>query len=332
MNEKLLKQVFLLRKNDFKNEIEFFKAFEESEDERKKSFDILVAKGFLGTEKQFFDSAGVGKSNGVVATDATVTPEPEASENMELKSENISSELLEPLDLPDNIKRKLSRENLTFKERVSLAETNSQRELNAEDFARINMESTEWVEKEKSKKRKIKNPSYSGKDSGVSQFVEEVIPNQDWLRTKDQAIKNILENDNTIGDNVDYKSIEDNPQFDFKVKDEMIKIHSKQLESNVIDEKTEAIVENLEDKETFNKKSRDLGINIGKFIAMGTNKFSGGDFVGQTEKQIEIERIDRKLLDNLNIAQEDAIRYLDNSQNIPYQFHQYLLDFPDLLL
>ena len=309
MNEELLKQVFLLRKNDFENEIEFFKAFEESEDERKKSFDILVAKGFLGTEKQFFDSAGVGKSNGVVATDATVTPEPEASENMELKSENISSELLKPLDLPDNIKRKLSRENLTFKERVSLAETNSQRELNAEDFARINMESTEWVEKEKSKKRKIKNPSYSGKDSGVSQFVEEVIPNQDWLRTKDQAIKNILENDNTIGDNVDYKSIEDNPQFDFKVKDEMIKIHSKQLELNVIDEKTEAIVENLEDKETFNKKSRDLGINIGKFIY-------GGDFVGQTEKQIEIERIDRKLLDNLNIAQEDAIRYLDNSQNI----------------
>ena len=85
---------------------------------------------------------------------------------------------------------------------------------------------------------KVENPSYSGKDSGVSQFVEEVIPNQDWLRTKDQAIKNILENDNTIGDNVDYKSIEDNPQFDFKVKDEVIKIHSKQLESNVIDEKT----------------------------------------------------------------------------------------------
>ena len=309
MNEKLLKQVFLLRKNDFKNEIEFFKAFEESEDERKKSFDILVAQGFLGTEKQFFDSAGVGKSNGVVAMDATVTPEPEASENMELKSENISSELLEPLDLPDNIKRKLSRENLTFKERVSLAETNSQRELNAEDFARINMESAKWVEKEESKKRRIKNPLYSGKDSGVSQFVEEAIPNQDWLRTKDQAIKNILENDNTIGDNVDYKSIEDNPQFDFKVKDEMIKIHSKQLESNVIDEKTEAIVENLEDKETFSKKAKDLGINIGKFIY-------GSDFVGQTEKQIEIERIDKKLLDNLNIAQEDAIRYLDNSQNI----------------
>ena len=310
MNEKLLKQVFLLRKNDFKNEIEFFKAFEESEDERKKSFDILVTKGFLGTEKQFLDSAGVGKTNGVVAMDATVTPEKkQASESTVSEQESISSELPKPLDLPDNIKRKLSRENLTFEERVSLAETNSQRELDAEDFARINMESTQWVEKEESKKRKIKNPLYSGKDSGVSQFVEEVIPNQDWLRTKDQAIKNILENDENIGEDVDYKYIEDNPQFDFKVKDEMIKIHSKQLEANVIDEKTEAIVENLEDKETFSKKTKDLAINIGKFQY-------GGDFVGQTEKQIEIERIDKKLLDNLNTAQGEAIRYLDNSQKI----------------
>ena len=312
MDKKLLMKLFTLRENDFENQTEFFKAFESSEDERKKTFDALVKDGFIGTEDQFSEIVGLGKSNGVVVTDATVTPETnQASESTVSEQESISLELPKPLDLPDNIKRKLSRENLTFEERVSLAETNSQRELDAEDFARINMESTQWVEKEESKKRKIKNPLYSGKDSGVSQFVEEVIPNQDWLRTKDQAIKNILENDENIGEDVDYKYIEDNPQFDFKVKDEMIKIHSKQLEVNVIDEKTEAIVENLEDKETFSKKIKDLAINIGKFLP----KY-GGDFVGQTEKQIEIERIDKKLLDNLNTAQEEAIRYLDNSQKI----------------
>ena len=158
MDEKLLMKLFTLRENDFENQTEFFKAFESSEDERKKTFDALVKDGFIGTEDQFSEIVGLGKTNGVVAMDATVTPETnQASESTVSEQESISLELPKPLDLPDNIKRKLSRENLTFEERVSLAETNSQRELDAEDFARINMESTQWVEKEESKKRKIEN-------------------------------------------------------------------------------------------------------------------------------------------------------------------------------
>ena len=40
--------------------------------------------------KKYIKDYKEGKSNGVVAMDATVTPEQEASENMELQSENIS--------------------------------------------------------------------------------------------------------------------------------------------------------------------------------------------------------------------------------------------------
>ena len=77
-----------------------------------KAFELFKAQGYTGTIDDYREaiemdetlledsknlvSSSLGKTNGVAEMDATVTPEPEASESMELESEDISSGLEDP--------------------------------------------------------------------------------------------------------------------------------------------------------------------------------------------------------------------------------------------
>ena len=99
-----------------------------------KAFELFKTQGYTGTIEDFRSaierdetlledsknlvSSSLGKTNGVVAMDATVTPEPQASENMVSQSEDISLEQYDAMT-PDQkkqiknykLKQKLIRES-----------------------------------------------------------------------------------------------------------------------------------------------------------------------------------------------------------------------------
>ena len=83
-----------------------FEDYMESLDDSKnleKAFDQAKKESFPGDMNSFVNGLGLGKSNGVVAEDATVAPEMQASENTVLESEDISSGLEKPKKEEDKI-------------------------------------------------------------------------------------------------------------------------------------------------------------------------------------------------------------------------------------
>ncbi len=304
MDEKLLMKLFTLRENDFKNQTEFFKAFESSEDERKKTFDALVKDGFIGTEDQFIEIVGLGKSNGVVATDATVTPEPEASENMVLKSEDTSSDFTETI--------KTAQEFLSPSELLKYRAFENFRQVTPEQQLKIDEESLKFVTEDKQKSLKVRNPLYTGKDSGVSQFVEKLVPNEEWLKTENEAISRLLKQDTFK--NVTSKEIRANPIFKPDVDKIMAEIKSEQLYQQQRNSNTEELVESVNDRQTFLEKAKDFSLGM-LYYSLGS-KFGKPDYEFKTEEQLELESLDKKISEGLDEKQKNELRYLNNANQI----------------
>jgi len=80
-------------KNYLKDPKNLNKAFDQAKGESYPGEDVEVFAKMLGVDMEVL---GEGKSNGVVAEDAAVAPEMQASESMELESEDISSDLKKP--------------------------------------------------------------------------------------------------------------------------------------------------------------------------------------------------------------------------------------------
>ena len=84
MNEDLLKEAFdILKQGGYQGSFESYKKHITDDEEM-----LQISKDLVG-----FKEDDLGKTQGVVEMDATVTPIPEASENMDLNLEDFSLEL-----------------------------------------------------------------------------------------------------------------------------------------------------------------------------------------------------------------------------------------------
>jgi hypothetical protein len=300
MDEKLLMKLFTLRENDFENQTEFFKAFESSEDERKKTFDALVKDGFIGTEDQFSEIVGLGKSNGVVATDATVTPEPEASENMVLKSEDTSSDFTETI--------KTAQEFLSPSELLKYRAFENFRQVTPEQQLKIDEDAFNFVINEKQKSVKVKKFP----DNPASIFIDKLVPNEEWLKTENEAISRLLKQD--AFKDVTSKEIKANPIFKPDVDKIMAEIKSEQLYQQQRNSNTEELVESINDRKTFLEKAEDF--SMGMLYYSLRSKFGAPDYEFKTEEQLELEGLDRKISEGLDEKQKNELRYLNNANQI----------------
>ncbi len=300
MDEKLLMKLFTLRENDFENQTEFFKAFESSEDERKKTFDALVKDGFIGTEDQFSEIVGLGKSNGVVATDATVTPEPEASENMVLKSEDTSSDFTETI--------KTAQEFLSPSELLKYRAFENFRQVTPEQQLKIDEEAFNFVINEKQKSVKVKKFP----DNPASIFIDKLVPNEEWLKTENEAISRLLKQDSFK--DVTYKEIKANPIFKPDVDKIMAEIKSEQLYQQQRNSNTEELVESINDRKTFLEKAEDF--SMGMLYYSLRSKFGAPDYEFKTEEQLKLESLDKKISEGLDEKQKNELRYLNNANQI----------------
>ena len=333
--------------NGFKGSFEEYKESLNDSKNLEKAFNEAKEEAFPGDMNSFVNGLGMGKTKGVATKDATVAPNPEASEIMGSGSEGISSEL-EYDKFQNSTKVTLKQESEIFDKAEKFVNTGQKKTVIAktgkdanqnpyliDDDGNIKQEYFDLFEEYKdlefgSAEQREFNAGLRNKIKALDTYVnttiarkvlysaknwydkeKEIVDNKDWIALEQEAITQVVEEKEIKRSELNNNRV----TYEDDVKSKMLDLYTKNLKDEQVKDNISNWIQTQEDDKSFLQKAGDLLT----FYSEDKDEF-------KTQEQKDITKTQKEKFDNLDSKVKSDIKFLNTSPNLIDEQYRELQD------